>query len=68
MACTLAAQCRHESTAGLIAVGALVDNAVAELDRMTQQNSSLVQQSSVAAQGLKARAGHLAEAIDAFAG
>jgi aerotaxis receptor len=45
-----------------------VNGAVTELDRMTQQNAALVQQSGAAAQGLKQRAGQLAEAIGAFGG
>ncbi|MBX3605077.1 MAG: HAMP domain-containing protein [Piscinibacter sp.] len=46
-------------------VGA-VDQAVGELDRMTQQNAALVEQSAAAADSLKGQAQRLAQAVSAF--
>ncbi len=43
-----------------------VNTAVSEMDRMTQENSSLVEESTTAAEQLKTQAMHLAEAISAF--
>lgn len=43
-----------------------VNSAVGELDRMTQQNAALVEQSAAAADSLKAQARTLAEAIARF--
>jgi methyl-accepting chemotaxis protein len=47
-----------------IAAGNL--GAVAELDRMTQQNAALVEESAAAAQSLKDQSGQLASAIAGF--
>lgn len=43
-----------------------VNIAVSEMDRMTQENSSLVEESTAAAEQLKTQADHLNEAIAAF--
>ncbi|MDT0511612.1 MULTISPECIES: methyl-accepting chemotaxis protein [unclassified Halomonas] len=43
-----------------------VNLAVADLDRVTQQNAALVEESSVAAEQLKEQAGRLAEAVESF--
>ncbi|WP_148252467.1 methyl-accepting chemotaxis protein [Aidingimonas lacisalsi] len=43
-----------------------VNVAVAELDRMTQQNAALVEESTTAGEQLKAQADRLAEAVGAF--
>ena len=43
-----------------------VSGAVAGLDHTTQQNAALVEQSSAAAEGLKAQAARLAEAVKVF--
>ena len=43
-----------------------VNIAVSELDRMTQQNAALVEQSAAAAQALKGQAGRLAESVGVF--
>ncbi|MGQ4880137.1 methyl-accepting chemotaxis protein [Billgrantia sp. LNSP4103-1] len=43
-----------------------VNVAVAELDRMTQQNAALVEESTVAAEQLKEQADRLAEAVGGF--
>ena len=43
-----------------------VSGAVAGLDHTTQQNATLVEQSSAAAEGLKAQAARLAEAVKVF--
>ncbi len=43
-----------------------VNNAVSELDRMTQQNAALVEQSAAAAESLKEQAARLAELVSAF--
>jgi methyl-accepting chemotaxis protein len=44
----------------------LVNNAVAELDRMTQQNAALVEESAAAAESLKDQAESLAQAVSVF--
>ncbi|WPB59326.1 methyl-accepting chemotaxis protein [Xylophilus sp. GOD-11R] len=43
-----------------------VGDSVKELDRMTQQNSALVEQSAAAAEGLRAQTARLGELIDHF--
>jgi len=43
-----------------------VNGAVSQLDQMTQQNASLVEQSSAAAESLKEQAGRLAEVVGTF--
>jgi len=43
-----------------------VNASVSELDRMTQQNAALVEQSAAAAESLKDQAGHLAEIVQVF--
>ncbi len=43
-----------------------VADAVAEMDRTTQQNAALVQQSAAAASGLEAQAGLLTQAVSVF--
>jgi methyl-accepting chemotaxis protein len=43
-----------------------VSASVSDLDRMTQQNSALVEQSTAAAESLKAQAAQLAEAVSNF--
>jgi methyl-accepting chemotaxis protein len=43
-----------------------VNSAVAQLDRMTQQNSALVEQSSAAAEGLQTQAATLVQALAGF--
>ena len=43
-----------------------VNAAVGDLDRMTQQNAALVEQSAAAAESLKDQAGQLARVISAF--
>jgi methyl-accepting chemotaxis protein len=43
-----------------------VNTAVGELDRMTQQNAALVEQSSAAAESLKAQSERLAEVVGTF--
>jgi methyl-accepting chemotaxis protein len=43
-----------------------VNQAVAELDRMTQQNAALVEESSAATQSLKDQADRLSQAVSAF--
>ena len=45
---------------------AQVGDSVRELDRMTQQNSALVEESAAAAEGLRELTGRLAEMIDHF--
>jgi methyl-accepting chemotaxis protein len=52
----------HEQSQGLGQVNAAVN----ELDRMTQQNAALVEQSAAAAESLKQQAGVLAQAISTF--
>ena len=44
----------------------MVNSSVNELDRMTQQNASLVEQSAAAAESLKEQASRLAEVVSAF--
>jgi methyl-accepting chemotaxis protein len=44
----------------------LVNQSVAELDRSTQQNAALVEQSAAAAEAMKAQAARLATAVAAF--
>ncbi|MBT9488402.1 MAG: chemotaxis protein, partial [Rubrivivax sp.] len=44
----------------------LVNTAVAELDRMTQQNAALVEESAAAAESLKDQAASLAQAVSVF--
>jgi len=43
-----------------------INGAMTELDRMTQQNAALVEQSTAAAESLKAQALRLGEAVNAF--
>ena len=43
-----------------------MNGAVSQLDQMTQQNASLVEQSSAAAESLKEQAGRLAEVVGTF--
>ncbi len=43
-----------------------VNGAVSELDRMTQQNAALVEQSAAAAESLKQQAARLTQVVDAF--
>ena len=43
-----------------------VNVAVAELDRMTQQNASLVEESAAAAENLREQAVSLAESVNRF--
>ena len=45
---------------------AQVNVAVTELDRMTQQNAALVEQSAAAAQSMREQAGRLAEVVSVF--
>jgi len=52
----------HEQSQGI----ALVNTAVNELDQMTQQNASLVEESAAAADSLREQAAKLAEAVSAF--
>lgn len=52
----------NEQSAGI----AQVNQAVTQLDQMTQQNAALVEQSSAAAESLKDQAQVLAEAVSAF--
>ncbi|MEY2689678.1 MAG: hypothetical protein RL375_3877 [Pseudomonadota bacterium] len=52
----------HEQSQGLGQVNAAVN----ELDRMTQQNAALVEQSAAAAESLKQQAGLLAQAVSTF--
>jgi methyl-accepting chemotaxis protein len=51
-----------EQTAGL----ALVNESVVEIDRMTQQNSALVEESAAAAESLRHQASTLVQAVSAF--
>ncbi|WP_042421729.1 methyl-accepting chemotaxis protein, partial [Comamonas granuli] len=51
-----------EQTEGIAQVG----DAVAHLDRATQQNAAMVEQSAAAAQTLKQQAAELAEAVSVF--
>ena len=43
-----------------------VNQAVTQLDQMTQQNAALVEESPVAAQSMREQAQKLAEAVSAF--
>ena len=43
-----------------------INIAVAELDRLTQQNAAMVEESNVAAEQLKDQAEHLANAVGGF--
>ncbi|MBB3182849.1 methyl-accepting chemotaxis protein [Halomonas fontilapidosi] len=52
----------HEQSDGI----GQVNLAVADLDRVTQQNAALVEESTVAAEQLKAQANRLAEAVGSF--
>jgi methyl-accepting chemotaxis protein len=52
----------REQTSGLV----LVNDAVGEIDRMTQQNSALVEQSAAAAESLRNQASRLVGAVSAF--
>ena len=52
----------REQSTGLGQVG----EAVTQLDTMTQQNAALVEESSAAAQGLRAQAQQLAGLVEAF--
>jgi len=52
----------REQTAGLVDV----NEAVGEIDRMTQQNSALVEQSAAAAESLRGQAARLVHAVRAF--
>jgi len=44
----------------------LVGEAVAQMDRVTQQNAALVEESAAAAEGLKQQAGQLVKAVSTF--
>jgi methyl-accepting chemotaxis protein len=55
-------QSSREQTQGIDGMG----SAVGELDRTTQQNAALVQESSVAAESLREQAAQLAEAVAVF--
>jgi aerotaxis receptor len=52
----------REQTAGLISI----NDAVGEIDKMTQQNSALVEQSAAAAESLRGQASRLVRAVSAF--
>jgi methyl-accepting chemotaxis protein len=52
----------HEQSAGI----GQVNEAVTQLDQMTQQNAALVEQSAAAAESLKDQARNLAQAVSAF--
>jgi len=52
----------REQTAGLVNI----NDAVGEIDRMTQQNSALVEQSAAAAESLRGQASRLVSAVSAF--
>ncbi|HEY9023956.1 MAG TPA: methyl-accepting chemotaxis protein [Burkholderiaceae bacterium] len=52
----------REQTTGLVNV----NEAVGEIDRMTQQNSALVEQSAAAAESLRGQAARLVHAVSAF--
>jgi len=43
-----------------------VNGAVGDLDRMTQQNAALVEQSAAAAESLRAQAGRLGDLVGSF--
>jgi len=51
-----------EQTSGLV----LVNDSVGEIDRMTQQNSALVEQSAAAAESLREQAARLVQAVRQF--
>ena len=51
-----------EQTSGLI----LINDSVGEIDRMTQQNSALVEQSAAAAESLRMQASRLVQAVRQF--
>ena len=52
----------REQTAGLVDI----NGAVIEIDRMTQQNSALVEESAAAAESLRGQASRLVQAVSAF--
>ena len=52
----------NEQSAGI----AQINNSVANLDQMTQQNAALVEESAAAAQSLREQADQLAEAVSVF--
>ncbi len=52
----------NEQSSGITEVG----QAVAQLDKMTQQNAALVEQSAAAAQSLKGQVQHLSHAVSMF--
>jgi len=52
----------REQTSGLVDI----NDAVGEIDRMTQQNSALVEQSAAAAESLRGQASRLVSAVSAF--
>ncbi|MFZ4285680.1 methyl-accepting chemotaxis protein [Variovorax sp. HJSM1_2] len=54
------------ATASQAGVLTEINTAIRQLDTMTQQNAVLVEQGSAAADGLKQRAGELAEAVNVF--
>lgn len=56
------ARATSEQSSGISQVG----SAVSELDRMTQQNAALVEQTAAAASGLKDQAMSLATEVDRF--
>ena len=43
-----------------------INQAVTQMDEVTQQNAALVEQASAAAQSLQAQAGHLVQAVSLF--
>ena len=43
-----------------------VNQAIAEMDQVTQQNSALVEQAAISAEGMQLQAGRLAQLVDAF--
>jgi len=51
-----------EQTAGLV----VINDSVGEIDRMTQQNSALVEESAAAAESLRAQASRLVQAVRQF--
>ena len=55
-------QAAAEQTSGL----ELINDSVDEIDRMTQQNSALVEESAAAAESLRAQAARLAQAVGRF--
>jgi methyl-accepting chemotaxis protein-1 (serine sensor receptor) len=56
------ANAAHEQNTGIVQVNA----AVSELDRSTQQNAALVEESAAAAESLKRQAAQLAESVQFF--